>query len=293
MKLRAPSWFVALFLLVAGSAASVFAADGGWRPLFNGKDLSGWESYLGVPPPSVEIPGAERDAQGKYLKPLGVGNDPLHTFSVVEVDGRPAIRLTGPLQGGLATVESFSNYDLKFQFKWGEKRKDQRADQRRNSGFLYHAYGAPGEVKGRWMNSHQFQIAEEHTGDYIAMGGAAGGIHARPAGGKKYVYDEAAATVTFNDGEKAGPYCNQPGQDCEKPAGEWNTLELICLGDTCIQVVNGHVTMRVAASQRLAGKTCTPLTGGRLELDMEGWEIYFRDIEIRPIKEIPAEYAAH
>jgi len=278
-------------MFAAGFVASASAADGGWRSLFNGKDLTGWESYLGVPPPSVGIPGMERGADGKYSKPLGVDNDPLHAFSVVEVDGAPAIRLSGPLQGGLTTIESFSNYHLKFQFKWGGRRKDQRADQRRNSGFLYHAFGVPGAVKGRWMNSHQLQIAEGQTGDYIAMGTAAADIHARAIDAKHHAYDEAAGMVSFGNDEPAGPYCNRAGQDYEKPAGDWNTLEIICLGDTCIQVVNGHVTMRIA-SRRQDGKNYVPLTAGRLELDMEGWEINFRDLEIRPITEIPAGYAA-
>jgi len=275
------------------TGAAALGVDEGWRPLFNGRDLSGWECYLGVPPPSVDIPGAERDAHGKYLKPLGVNNDPLHTFSVVEIDGGPAIRMTGPLQGGIATLESFANYHLRFQFKWGGRRKDQRTDQRRNSGFLYHAYGALGEVKGRWLSSHQFQIAESQTGDYIAMGTAAAQIHARSTDPKHFFYDQAAGLIAFGNNEPAGPYCNQAGKDDEKPAGEWNTLEIICLGDTCIQVVNGHVTVRVAASQRSDGKAYVPLTQGRLELDMEGWEIYFRNLEIRPITEIPAEYAVH
>lgn len=289
MKLPAPLWFV--IPLLAASAG--LAADGGWRPLFNGRDLSGWESYLGVPPASVQIPGVERDAGGNYSKPLGINHDPLHVFSVVETDGRPAIRLSGALQGGLTTAESFGDYHLRLQFKWGEKRKDQRATESRNSGFLYHAYGEPGAVKGRWMNSHQFQIKEARTGDYIAMGDAAAGIHARSADGKNFTNDETADVVTFGNKEPAGPNCAMQDKDYENPAGEWNTIEIICLGGACIQVVNGHVTLRIAASRRLTEKIQTPLTQGRLEFDMEGWEIYFRDIEIRPIKEIPAEYAAH
>ncbi|HTB79957.1 MAG TPA: DUF1080 domain-containing protein [Opitutaceae bacterium] len=289
MKLRTPLWFI--LPLLAASAG--LAADDSWRPLFNGRDFSGWESYLGVPPASVQIPGAERDASGSYLKPLGINHDPLHAFSVVEADGRPAIRLSGAVQGGLTTVESFGNYHLRLQFKWGEKRKDQRATESRNSGFLYHAYGEPGAVKGRWMSSHQFQIKEGRTGDYIAMGDAVASIHARSADGKNFTNDETADAVTFGNKEVAGPNCAMPGKDYENPSGEWNTIEVICLGDTCIQVVNGHVTLRIAASRRLAEKIQAPLTEGRLELDMEGWEIYFRDIEIRPIKEIPAEYAAH
>jgi hypothetical protein len=287
-------WLLAFcfgLLVLTGPVAE--AADDGWRPLFNGKDFSGWERYLGIPPDSVQVPGAGRDAKGNYTTPLGINHDPLHSFSIVELDGAPAIRLSGAIGGGVATLESFGNYHLKFQFKWGERRKDKRADQPRNSGFLYHAFGQDGEVQDRWMNSHQFQIQERRTGEYIAMGDAAADIHARRIDDKHYVYDPAGDPVTFGNNTSAGPTCGRMGGEYEKPAGAWNTLELICVGDECIQVVNGHVTLRVAASRQVSGRTFVPLTKGRLELQMEGWEIYFRDIEIRPIKEIPAEFAAH
>jgi hypothetical protein len=285
-------WPMALCLVLlvcAGPAA--LAADDGWRPLFNGQDFSGWERYLGIPPASVQISGAGRDAKGNYVEPLGIDHDPLHSFSIVEVDGAPAIRLSGPIGGGVATLEPFSNYHLKFQFKWGAKRKDQHVNQPRNSGFLYHAYGRQGDVKDRWMNSHQFQIQEGRTGEYIAMGEAAADIHARRIDDKHFVYDPAGDRLTFGNKTPAGPACGRMGEEYEKPVGEWNTLELICVGDECIQVVNGHVTLRVAASRQLSGNDFVPLTKGRLELQMEGWEIYFRDIQICPITKIPDGFA--
>jgi hypothetical protein len=282
--------FCFALLVLAGPVAQ--AADSDWRPLFNGKDFSGWERYLGIPPASVQIPGAERDAKGNYVKPLGIDHDPLHSFSIVEVDGRPAIRLSGAIGGGVTTLESFRNYHLKFQFKWGEKRKDQHANQPRNSGFLYHAYGQEGGVKDRWMNSHQFQIQEGRSGEYIAMGDAAANLHARQITDQHFIYDPAGGLFTFGNKTPEGPTCGRMGEEHEKPAGEWNTLELICMGNECIQVVNGHVTLRIAASRRVEGNILVPLTEGRLQLQMEGWEIYFRDIQIRPIKEIPAEFAA-
>ena len=32
----------------------------------------------------------------------------------------------------------------------------------------------------------------------------------------------------------------------ERPRGEWNTLELYCLGQRSVHVVNGHVVMRLS-----------------------------------------------
>ncbi|MCK4701125.1 MAG: hypothetical protein KAT38_12345, partial [Bacteroidales bacterium] len=48
-----------------------------WKSLFNGKDLSGWETYAGP---------KEKDG-----KPLGLNNDPMKLFSVVELDGEKVL----------------------------------------------------------------------------------------------------------------------------------------------------------------------------------------------------------
>src|SRR5262245_23927488 len=92
----------AAWLWVAGPAAVVSATegpapapddrkDGGWTALFNGRDLSGWETSLAA-------------AGGQ--EPTAVGRDPKHIFSVVDRDGEPAIRISGEVLGGLATRES-------------------------------------------------------------------------------------------------------------------------------------------------------------------------------------------
>lgn len=40
-----------------GTAVLRSQAGPDWRSLFNGRDLSGWETYLGRPEPSVMVPG--------------------------------------------------------------------------------------------------------------------------------------------------------------------------------------------------------------------------------------------
>ena len=39
------------------SAALALAGEAGWRPLLNGTDLSGWETYLAKPPKTAVLPG--------------------------------------------------------------------------------------------------------------------------------------------------------------------------------------------------------------------------------------------
>ena len=81
------------------------------------------------PSPTSEVPGLKRDANGKYLEPIGSGRDPLKVFTVVnDVDGRPAIRISGEVFGELRTKGSFKDYHLKLQFKWG-RRNGRRANR--------------------------------------------------------------------------------------------------------------------------------------------------------------------
>src|SRR5262245_27783495 len=79
--------------------------EGSWIPLFNGADLRGWETFLGKPHRSVDVPGARRNDAGEYLGPIGVDIDPRGVFSVVKVDGAPAIRISGEIYGALTTRE--------------------------------------------------------------------------------------------------------------------------------------------------------------------------------------------
>jgi len=60
----------------------------------------------------------------------------------------------------------------------------------------------------------------------------------------------------------------------EKPAGEWNRMEVVCDGDTITNIVNGYVVN--------AG-TKSSLTKGKITFQSEGAEIIFRRIEIRSL----------
>ena len=76
--------------------------------------------------------------------------------------------------------------------------------------------------------------------------------------------------------------------DAEKPHGEWNDIELITFGDSSIYVVNGEVVMRLYDSRTMKDKT--PLREGKIILQSEGAEVFYRDVYLRPIDEIPEAY---
>jgi len=277
------------FLLLPLSAL----AASEWRPLFNGHDFTGWESYLAKPHKSAEVPGLKRNEQGAYLEAIGKDRDPLGNFTVTEVDGHPAIHILGQGFGYVATRESFGNYHLRLQFKWGAKKWPPRDKVVRDSGLLYHMHGEPAASDKVWPACVELQIQEHDCGDLYAIVSRLT-VPARavvtPAGKTLQQYDPAGPPVDFKQEPPIGNRCVRLA-DFEKPTGEWNTIELVCIGGDSIHIVNGHVVMRLHdARQKGANADWLPLTAGRICLQTEGAEIFYRDVEIRPITAVPAEY---
>ena len=124
-----------------------------WLPLFNGKDLSGWDVYIG---PLFDASGKQQEGT-----PAGLNNDPKKVFSIVNVGGENIIRISGENFGGMSTVGEYENYHLRLQFKWGQLKWNPKKDKKRDSGLLYHAVGPHGADFGYWMRSQEFQIEEE------------------------------------------------------------------------------------------------------------------------------------
>ncbi len=78
--------------------------------------------------------------------------------------------------------------------------------------------------------------------------------------------------------------------DNEKPTGEWNVVEILCFGQTSVHVVNGKVTMVLTGHRQKTGNQEVPLTKGRIQIQSEAAEIYWRNIQVRPITEIPRKF---
>lgn len=227
---------------------------------FNGKDLTGFYTYL---------------HDHKYEDPKGV-------FRVV--DG--VIVVSGEEFGGFATREEFSNYHLVVEWKWGPRTFPPREKASRDSGILLHGQGPDGAVGGHWLESQECQIIEGGTGDLLVVPGQGTlsltcevqiGPDGQPywhPGGKAETRHSGRFNWWGRDPEWKDVLGFRGRQDVEKPAGQWNTLEVICDGDTITNLVNGVVVNRGTASS---------VTRGKLQFQSEGAEIHFRRIEIRPL----------
>jgi hypothetical protein len=289
--MRLPKLLVVCIMLAGLSTH----AQSGWTSLWNGKDLDGWTTWMQRPSPTSEVPGLARDANGRYTEPIGSGRDPLKVFTVdSDVDGRAAIRISGEVFGELRSTASFKDYHLKLQFKWGEKKWPPRAapETQRDSGLLYHVHAAPGAEGRTWARSVELQIQEHDVGDLYAVGSviavrSKARPNTRPA---IYDYDPAGEWTFFSQSQGASGRCvKQP--DNEKPTGEWNTVELIAFGEDSIHIVNGKVVMRLHGPLRIDTPVPTSVTSGPIILQSEGAEVYYRDIQVRPITAIPPEFA--
>lgn len=265
-------------LAAAAAAAAVPAAEkpgtaDGWRSLFNGKDLSGWQTWSGKPNGGTEA--------------LGPDKDPLGVYSVVTVDGKPAVRISGEVFGAVTTRDEFEDYHLRLEFKWGEKRYPPREKQPRDSGLLYHCRGPHGAVGGAWMRSMECQIIQGDTGSFYCLGaGPEGGPRADATGeaGKgKMLFKPGGMPLT-------GVTRLTRAADHERPAGEWNTVDLYVARGAAAHVINGKLAAAVTHTRTKVGGREEPLTRGRIQLQSEAAEIFYRNLAVRPLEQVPDEY---
>ena len=264
-----------------------------WKKLFNDKDFTGWETHLSKPHPSAVVPGMKRDSAGNYLQRIGMNNDPLKVFNVVQVDGAGAILITGQVFGCIATTESFKNFHLRLQFKWGQKRWPPRGNDPMDSGVLYFSTGKPGEGSQNWMVSQECQIQQRDCGDYWKVGPTIIDVPARAGGNKeRHIYDPKGSLLRFGENMPTGPSCAK-FPDNEKPTGEWNTIEVFGYNGNSVHVVNGAVVMRLFNSRVVKDGKEQPLTAGQIQLQSEGAEVYYRNIEIMPLSKMPAVMKAY
>lgn len=256
--------FIALLISLSINSCSDKEKDQEWISLFNGEDLDGWETYLSYQPGS----GNEQI--------MGVNKDPDGIFSVV--DG--SIRIDGRIWGALTTVEEFENYHLRFKFKWGEKRYPPRENEKRDSGLLYHCVGPHGAQSDHWMRSHESQIMEGDCGDYHSLDGVQIDVEIDS------IEIDGQKNLMYTDGGQLLTGVHQrviKSSNVEKPLGEWNEMELIVSKGSITHIMNGKVVLKASNSSQMVSEKLLPLTKGKIQLQSEAAEIYYRDIEIKSL----------
>ena len=268
-----------LVALLLGPAAG-YAQDTAITPattikLFDGTSLAGFDTWL-----------------TNYHD-----KDPLRVYSVVDqIDGAPAIRISGEVWGGLLTKQAYRDYKLIVEYRWGGVTWGTRKNRTRDSGILLHARGRPGntvkDFNGNWLMSLEFQIIEGGVGDFISVSGfTETGEQIRPTltvrsrkdRDGENVYDPKGEPRQYSSGRvnwwgRSEDWADKLGfrgpQDVESPGLEWTRLEAI--------VEKGNVKYYVNGTLVLEG-TDSNFTEGKIMVQSEGAEIYFRRIDLEPL----------
>jgi hypothetical protein len=262
-----------------------------WEDLLD-TDLTKWENYLSYrhkPGYNGDIP---TDEKGMELPPVGYNNDKTKVFSVLNEPGGLILRISGEIYGALYTRQTYKNYHLKIQMKWGEVKYEPRKDKLRDSGILYHSTGEAGvEYWRSWMLSQEFQVMEGHMGDFWCQATSAIDIRSFPSeasGIMSPVADESQPFRPFGSGGDG--FCMRSA-NYESAPGEWTTLELICFEGKSLHIVNGQVVMILKNSRYSTpdGQE-VPLTQGKIQLQSEAAEVFYKEILIQELTALPSVY---
>lgn len=175
-----------------------------------------------------------RDFAGWELRsdPAAVAGDVFKLLpdGVIASDGKPA--------GFLATTNGYRNYRLHVEWRW--------TDKPGNGGVLLHISDGP--MDRVWPTSIQVQTKHGAAGDLLPM-----------------------AAATFAESPTSAPG-TQPvikartGANSERPAGEWNSADIVCRDGTIEVAINGIAQNRVTNAKPAEGRIGFQLEGAPYQL---------------------------
>lgn len=194
--------------------------------LFNNKNLKGWYSYL-------QYQGKNKDTTNVFT----VKNHKLH--------------ISGKEAGYLATNDTFKNFHLIAEFKWGIKKFPPRQNDKRDNGILYAVSDSATDKV--WPSGIEYQVQEGDCGDFWLIYGATvevDGVRTQPGDYIRVI-------------KKA---------DAEKPYGEWNRLEIIVSNNKLTHIMNGIIVNEAFNPN---------MNTGRIIVQSEYAEIVYRKIKLK------------
>jgi hypothetical protein len=179
--------------------------------------------------------GKNLDNWAFFLKDPAV--DPSKVFFVQ--DG--VIHITGNPFGYMRTKDEYSDYVLKVEWRWPVEPS--------NSGVFIHAQ-LPDTI---WPKCLECQLKAGSAGDFVCMNGTD--------------MDERI--------DKSSRSVKKLAASSEKPAGEWNIMEVTCSGNTITVYVNGVYQNKASGLNVTSGHIC---------LQSEGKDLEYRSVFLTRLK---------
>jgi len=152
----------------------------------------------------------------------------------------------GKPTGYIRTGKEYENYRLSLEWRWPE------GTTKGNSGVLVHST-TPNALNA-WPKSVEVQLAFGNAGDFWVIG--------------------TELEVPDLEKRRQGRRHLNLTDNSEKPAGEWNRMEILAKGDEITVHVNGDLVNHA---------TKCNVTRGAISLQSEGTPIYFRNIYLTPL----------
>lgn len=235
-------------------------APAAWVPIFDGRDLAGFYSYL---------PSTKRRDPKKIFR-VRDGN--------IVVLGIDATNEDIDF-GYLSTFAEYGDVRVRFRYRFTGREFEPalRTGFKLDSGFFVTTVG-PDMI---WPRALECQVQVDDTGDVYLFDGATF---------TTTVLDPSATPVIFQEGGRNYTTPSMPNPNwvpsrvvhSEKndKTLDWNTVEIEVSGERTSYSVNDRIVMRGTGRKHPDG---SPLVRGRLVLQEEGSEIWFRDVAVQGI----------
>ncbi|MFM2369167.1 MAG: hypothetical protein RL619_1467 [Bacteroidota bacterium] len=277
-----------LFTIVNSNAQTKNKAIGNPVNLLD-DNLTYWYKLMGVPHKTVQgLPPGTPTGDGMYGKSMGA-NDPKEVFKVITLNGEKVLKVTGEIYGGLTTKAQYENYHLQLKYKWGSKKWEPRLNLSRDTGIMYHLAGSDEDAFwGAFLMGAEFQIAQGSTGDAFLIPNndfTSNTIaNIRKAKGEKW--NVKSPLNSYYGNLQVGEF--NRSENFESELSKWTTIDLYTIGNSAVYLVNGHI---VNAIQNIGTQkqdlSVTSLSKGKIQLQSEGAEVYYKDISIESITDYP------
>lgn len=163
--------------------------------------------------------------------------DPATVFTIQN----GVIHIKGDPFGYMRTKQTYSNYNLHVEYRY--------PSEATNSGVFIHAQ-KPDTI---WLRCIECQLQAGNAGDFVLMNGA--DMNERTDKSKRVVKKMTASN--------------------EKTAGEWNAMDIKCLGNTIEVSVNGTLQNKGTGLNLSQGSIC---------LQSEGKDVEFRNVFLTRLK---------
>ena len=222
--------------------------ESSWIDLFNGRDLSGWTALTGAGGLKAERPA--------------------HVEQTFFVRGG-VLHVTGSPNGYLRTNRQYSSYELTVDWRWSVP-----APVRPNNSGVLLRVGSPDRL---WPMSYEAEMSEygranyrdrSNVGDLIILGYDKASFRSEPSLVNSLGPPDGTAGFSFKDFHRVRMV------DAERPAGEWNTYDILVDHDRLVLKLNGRVVNEGSGAEDVPGY---------IALQSEGSPVEFRKIRLRPI----------